>query len=83
MVYINGILDRIFTKFEEVGYKATNFTHKVAVSALAVGSVYGFYSLLSDYRTYFKSLKTAKYSETLQQRGRSIRKIFERRTTEG
>lgn len=74
-----GIFDRIFTKFEEAGYKAANFTHKVTVSTLAIGSAYGFYALLRDYRMYFKSRKSAEYSENLLKREETIRKIIEQR----
>lgn len=72
-----GIFDRIFTNLENFGYKTANFTHKVTVSALAIGSVYGFYALLRDYREYFKARKSDEYAENLQKREEVIRKIIE------
>ena len=72
-----GLFDKIFTKIENFGYKAANTTHKIVVSGLVIGSVYGFYSLLRDYRAYFKSRKTDEYSEKLQKREEIIRKIIE------
>ena len=74
-----GIFERIISSLENFGYRAANFSHKVTVSALAVGAVYGFYGLLKDYRIYFKARKNEEYIESLEERDELLRQLIEER----
>lgn len=74
-----GIFERILVRMENFGYKAANFTHKVAVTTVAVGSLYGFYALMRDYRAYFKLRKTDEYAEHIKKRHELMRTLIEAR----
>lgn len=74
-----GLFDDILTRLEHFGYKAANFTHKVTVTGLGLGTLYGFYALFRDYRNYFKIRKTEEYSEHLKKREELLRKLIESR----
>lgn len=76
-----GILDSVLTKLERFGYKAANISHKITVSGLALGSLYGFYALFRDYRSYFKLRKSDEYAEHLKKREELMRKLIEFRET--
>lgn len=74
-----GLFDRFLLRLEHFGYKAANASHKVAVTGLFIGTLYGFYSLFRDYRSYFKIRRTEEYSEHLKKREELIRKLIETR----
>ena len=76
-----GMLDGLLSKLERFGYKAANVTHKVTVAGLALGSLYGFFALFRDYRSYFKLRKSEEYAEHLKKREELMRKLIEFRET--
>ena len=71
-----GRFDSFLTSLERAGFKAANFTHKVVVSGLIIGSAYGFYTIVRDYRAYFLMRKDPRYQEYIQQRNTAIREMM-------
>jgi hypothetical protein len=70
-----GVFERLIVRLENFGYFAANSLHKSTVTILFLGSVYGFYALLRDYRAYFKLRRSPEYENQLKLREEIIRKI--------
>lgn len=51
---------------EKAGFKTANFVHKTMISCLILGTFYGLYALMRDYRAYFLMRRDPEYTEYLK-----------------
>lgn len=71
-----GKFETFLDAAERIGFRTANITHKIAVSGLAIGSLYGFYTIVRDYRSYFKLRRDPDYSQYLTRRDQAIRDLM-------
>lgn len=74
---LKDLFEKFISKTENIGYKAANVAHRVAVTGLVVTLFYGTYALFRDYRSYFKMRKDPKYKEYIDKREVLIRELLE------
>lgn len=71
-----GKFETFLDTVERIGFRTANVTHKVVVSGLVIGTLYGFYTIVRDYRSYFKLRKDPNYSQYLTRRDQAIRDLM-------
>jgi|LakMenEpi03Aug12_release.lakeMendotaPanAssembly.Ray.scaffolds.fasta_scaffold3898520_1 hypothetical protein len=74
---MKGLFEKAILGVEKAGFKTANFVHKTTITMLILGTCYGFYALMRDYRAYFLMRRDPKYAEYLEQRDKLFKSIIE------
>jgi hypothetical protein len=69
--------ERVLSKVEVIGYRASNVVHKTAVTGLILFSGYSLFAVFREYRSYFLLRKDPQYSEYLKDREKVLKDLIE------